>query len=468
MAADLRARRNGPRRLRRPLGHRPKGIRRDQRRGPVRLAGAARRASRHRRLSDSSGLYNLVFGYRDCDPDQRGFAAGVAVFLSASGLFQHRGALFWKMTAGMGDVVIAPIYQALRRRGVEFEFFHRVDALHLDAKHQAVEAISMGRQVELVDGTSHYEPLTRVRGLPVFPDRPLADQVRPRPGIDTLESHFGSRDDVEHLVLRRGVDFDHVVLALSVGMVKIVAGELIDDRPEWRDMTDHIAHRRHPGLPDLAAPRRTQTRLGRTRRHHQRLRPAVRHLGVHATDAVDRGLARIRPARRRRLLLRSTRRGMADDTRSPRLRRGLRATGPRRRRRTPRPPHRALSAWRDDRARIRLADPCLHRRADGHRRDRDPTRQRQHRPVRPLRAVAARHRPLPAAARRIRLRQPGSGGRLDRLGAQRRLHRVSGAVRPAGGERTTRQGASLPDPAASSCPEPPFAEARLLRYAATC
>ena len=42
-------------------------------------------------------------------------------------------------------------------------------------------------------------------------------------------------------MLRRGVDFDHVVLALSVGMVKIVAGELIDDRPEWRDMTDHIA-----------------------------------------------------------------------------------------------------------------------------------------------------------------------------------------------------------------------------------
>jgi uncharacterized protein with NAD-binding domain and iron-sulfur cluster len=187
------------------------------------------------------GLYNLVFGYRDCDPDQRGFAAGVAVFLSASGLFQHRGALFWKMTAGMGDVVIAPIYQALRRRGVEFEFFHRVDELHLDAKHRAIESISMGRQAELVDGASHYEPLTRVRGLPVFPDRPLADQVRPRPGIDTLESHFGSRDDVDHLVLRRGVDFDHVVLALSVGMVKIVAGELIDDRPEWRDMTDHIA-----------------------------------------------------------------------------------------------------------------------------------------------------------------------------------------------------------------------------------
>ena len=38
------------------------------------------------------------------------------------------------MTAGMGDAVMAPLYQALRKRGVKFEFFHRVDALHLDAR----------------------------------------------------------------------------------------------------------------------------------------------------------------------------------------------------------------------------------------------------------------------------------------------------------------------------------------------
>ena len=90
------------------------------------------------------------------------------------------GSIFWKMTAGMGDVVIAPLYQALRRRGVQFEFFHRVDALHLDASRQAVDAITMGRQVRLADGVDHYEPLTTVRGLPVFPDAPLLDQIEPQ------------------------------------------------------------------------------------------------------------------------------------------------------------------------------------------------------------------------------------------------------------------------------------------------
>lgn len=187
------------------------------------------------------GLYNLVFGYRDGDPEQPGFAAGIAIFLSAFGLFGYRGALFWKMTAGMGDVVIAPMYQALLARGVRFEFFHRLDALHLDARKQSVDAITLGRQAELADGVTEYEPLIRVRGLPVFPDRPLSEQLRPRPDLETLESHFGSRDDVETRVLRRGTDFDHVVLAVSIGMVELVAGELIADRPEWHDMTTHLA-----------------------------------------------------------------------------------------------------------------------------------------------------------------------------------------------------------------------------------
>ena len=78
------------------------------------------------------GLYDLVFGYEDADPERPAVAAGVMVFLVGHVLFGYRGALFWKMTAGMGDVVIAPLYQVLRRRGVRFEFFHRVDGLHLD------------------------------------------------------------------------------------------------------------------------------------------------------------------------------------------------------------------------------------------------------------------------------------------------------------------------------------------------
>jgi uncharacterized protein with NAD-binding domain and iron-sulfur cluster len=186
------------------------------------------------------GLYDMVFGYRDGDRSQPAFAAGLAVLWTGNMLFGYKGALFWKMTAGMGDVVIAPLYQVLRQRGVRFEFFHRLDALHLDPTHRTIEAITMGRQLRLSDGVDQYAPLVEVRGLPVFPNSPVATQIDPHTDIGCLESHFGKRDDAETRVLRNGIDFDHIVLAVSLGMVDIVAGELVADRPEWREMTTQV------------------------------------------------------------------------------------------------------------------------------------------------------------------------------------------------------------------------------------
>ena len=104
---------------------------------------------------------------------QESVAAGLMVFLIGHVLCEYKGALFWKMTAGMGDVVIAPVYEVLRRRGVRFEFFHRVDALHLDADRRAIDTITLGRQVRLANGIEQYDPLTVVKGLPVFPNLSL-------------------------------------------------------------------------------------------------------------------------------------------------------------------------------------------------------------------------------------------------------------------------------------------------------
>ncbi|MGP4056887.1 FAD-dependent oxidoreductase [Mycobacterium sp. 4D054] len=186
------------------------------------------------------GLYDIVFGYEDGDVGRPALAAGVAVLLTGIALFRYKGAFFWKMTAGMGDIVIAPMYQVLRRRGVRFEFFHRVDSLHLDGSRQAVEAVTVGRQARLAGGVTEYEPLTRVGGLPVFPARPLARQLDGGARVDDAESHFCERADVEVRVLRRGVEFDSVVLAVSLGMVELVAAELVADNPQWRDMTTHV------------------------------------------------------------------------------------------------------------------------------------------------------------------------------------------------------------------------------------
>ncbi|MEQ1787492.1 MAG: NAD(P)-binding protein, partial [Acidimicrobiales bacterium] len=116
------------------------------------------------------GLYDLVFADGGDDRARRGVSAGVAVFMTSKMFFEYKGAIFWKMAAGMGDVVFAPAYEALRRRGVTFEFFHRVDQLHLSPDRTTVDAVTVGRQVALAEGCERYEPLVRMGDLPVFPD----------------------------------------------------------------------------------------------------------------------------------------------------------------------------------------------------------------------------------------------------------------------------------------------------------
>jgi uncharacterized protein with NAD-binding domain and iron-sulfur cluster len=145
----------------------------------------------------------------------------------------------------MGDVIIAPLYQALRRRGVRFEFFHRLDALHLDSARRSIASVTLGRQLLLAEGVEQYDPLTRVHGLPVFPDRPLTAQLRAGQcdhGADWhgLENHWIGWPDAATRTLRHGVDFDDVVLAVSLGMVDIVADELIEDSADWREMSVNV------------------------------------------------------------------------------------------------------------------------------------------------------------------------------------------------------------------------------------
>jgi uncharacterized protein with NAD-binding domain and iron-sulfur cluster len=77
------------------------------------------------------GAYDLAFAYEDGDYAKPRHGAGVALRGSLRMLFSSRGALLWKMHAGMGEVVFAPFYEVLKRRGVSFEFFHRLEQVKL-------------------------------------------------------------------------------------------------------------------------------------------------------------------------------------------------------------------------------------------------------------------------------------------------------------------------------------------------
>ncbi len=189
------------------------------------------------------GLYDLVFGHAGGDPERRGFGAGTGALLSIKTLLDYKGAFFWKMTAGMGDVVFAPLYEALRRRGVDFEFFHRVENLHVSEDTSMIDAITLGRQAQLADERDHYEPLVDIGGLPCFPARPLLEQLNADSAIvdEPLESAWCTWPDVETRVLRAGVDFDHVVFAIPPPMAAHVCTELVAARRAWRDLVTNVA-----------------------------------------------------------------------------------------------------------------------------------------------------------------------------------------------------------------------------------
>ncbi|HVS16470.1 MAG TPA: FAD-dependent oxidoreductase [Thermoanaerobaculia bacterium] len=202
-----------------------------------------------RRTLDSAfvrGLYDLTFAFEGGDVSRPRMAAGQGLRGMVRMFFTSRGAVFWKLRAGMGDVVFAPFYQALRARGVRFELFHRLDRVRLAAADRLaprekpyVEALDFGVQAEVPGG--EYRPLVDLDGLPCWPAEPdwaqLADGERLRAQGRRFESP-GDRRGERPRTLRVGEDFDFVVLAVGPGAVPETCAELIERDQRWRAMTE--------------------------------------------------------------------------------------------------------------------------------------------------------------------------------------------------------------------------------------
>ena len=189
------------------------------------------------------GVYDLAFGYKAGDPDDPQFSAGVGILLSGKLFFDYKGAIFWKMQAGMGDVVFAPAYQALRDRGVRFEFFHRVDDVMPHPDGHGIATIEGGVQVALANQVETYEPLIEVKGMPVFPAEPLHDQLdvdNRKPGRFDLEMLWTDWEDSSRFVLEAGRDFEMAILAIPVGMAPYVCPSLIEADDRWRTMVEDL------------------------------------------------------------------------------------------------------------------------------------------------------------------------------------------------------------------------------------
>ena len=195
------------------------------------------------------GLYDLALAYEDGDSSKPALAAGQAIRGSLRMFFGYRGSLFWRMRAGMGDVVFAPLYELLRRRGVRFRFFHKLTNVQIPAgpplqpgDRSHVEALDFDVQAEILEN-QEYSPLLTVGHRPCWPAQPDFDQLvdgdRLRSDQRDFESHwdrtFTSRRRLE---VKR--DFDAVVLGVSIGAVPHVCSEILARDQRWATMVERV------------------------------------------------------------------------------------------------------------------------------------------------------------------------------------------------------------------------------------
>ena len=183
-----------------------------------------------------SGMYDLGFSL----PGQVG--AGTAINGILRLCWTYKGAVMWKMQAGMGDTIFAPLYLALKKRGVTFEFFQRVDELKLSADKSGVAQIVIGQQATV---RGDYDPLVIVERLPCWPSAPkfelLEDGKQLADSGEDLEDWWTAwKDPLPPRVLQNGVDFDTVILGCSVGIFPYIAKELIDASPALKTMVDKV------------------------------------------------------------------------------------------------------------------------------------------------------------------------------------------------------------------------------------
>jgi uncharacterized protein with NAD-binding domain and iron-sulfur cluster len=181
-------------------------------------------------------IYDAAFCFEHGDTARGNVAAGKAAQDFIRSVFLYKGALMWKMQAGMGDTVFSPLYEVLRARGVRFEFFRAVSRLGVSGRE--IDAIDVIPQA-IVKGD--YQPLVDVNGLPCWPSEPDWAQLEDGEALRARGVNFEQEYNPagrSPLTLRRGEDFDWAVLAIPVGALPPLCGELAAADQRFARMLD--------------------------------------------------------------------------------------------------------------------------------------------------------------------------------------------------------------------------------------
>ncbi len=164
-------------------------------------------------------VYDTLFQYREGDASRPDLAAGTGLGTVMRLVGTYQGTMMWEVQAGMGEVIVGPMYQHLIKAGVTFEFFHKVTQITAD-DGTAPKVAAVTFDVQATTSSGEYAPVTLENGLVVWPQQPDWSQIAngsamAAAGVN-FESHWYDWPSAGTKTIAAGTDFDVAVLAVSV------------------------------------------------------------------------------------------------------------------------------------------------------------------------------------------------------------------------------------------------------------
>ena len=183
-------------------------------------------------------LYDTVFGYVGGDISGDGNVEAGSTVRAQLELISSRGSIFWKMRAGTGDVIAAPLYECLVDRGVDFQFFTQVEELVPSADGRGIAEVHIIRQAEVL--APPYHPLRECKGIPVWPDRPDLDQLKNGQSYKDVDFESGQvPENPDRHVLKANDCFHALVLGIGLGGLPSISACLSRANADWEAMLTH-------------------------------------------------------------------------------------------------------------------------------------------------------------------------------------------------------------------------------------
>jgi uncharacterized protein with NAD-binding domain and iron-sulfur cluster len=186
--------------------------------------------------------YNAIAAYAGGDINSPNMSAGLGLRAMLRLGLTYKGAFAFQLSWEVGDSIIAPMYQVLKNRGVRFMYFHRVQELMPSADGTTIDAFTVEQQVTMASGDpASYDPfLIMPNGRPVWPNQPMDAQIVNPPAYQNQLMSFYAPNSGNISTLRRGADFDTVVLAIPVAANRWSCAQLMTQKPAWNAMINNL------------------------------------------------------------------------------------------------------------------------------------------------------------------------------------------------------------------------------------